>query len=425
MFLRYSRDEFFYPTLAILTISVLFWHHHGMEKTLQIFPSEHTAILHNDSINGGRSIGELSVDDGLLKLKCQTRGVVNVFAFCGLKTPVGNAGVDLSAYTELQIWLSLETDSRDTVLLYLLNDESKPDGVELLRSHVRTINPSDHITRYLLPLESFFVPSWWLFSHPNDTRKGLPDLSNITYVQISTGDNTFERTETITISRIQIVGKWISAQVLYTVFAAVWVLATILHSVRALVMLRRRLQKSKLRATQLEKINSLLSIEKDKFESMAKVDPLTGALNRAGIRDALDAIQKRFMQLNIPCSIVMIDIDNFKDINDCYGHNVGDEILVEIVSLLTSLSRDNDRLARWGGEEFIFILPNTKLIDAVSVAEKYRKIIEGSNFGKTKVTCSFGASELKAQGMAACFKEADVALYRAKDLGRNRVEFID
>ncbi|MFT7562105.1 MAG: diguanylate cyclase (GGDEF)-like protein [Flavobacteriales bacterium] len=427
MFLRYSRGEFFYPALAILTISVLFWYHHGMEKRVQIYPSMNAPIIRNDSINGGRSIGVLSVEGGLLKLKCQTRKAANVFPFCGLLAPVSNsgAGVDFSAYTEFEIDLSLETDSRDTVLVYLLNEESKSGGNEVLRSHVRTINPSDHIVRYELPLESFFVPSWWLFAHPNDELKGVPDLSNITYIQISTGDSTYERTETIAISRIEIVGKWVGVKILYTIIVVVWILVIVLYSVRALVMLSRRLQKSKLRATQLEKINSLLSIEKDKFESMSKVDPLTGALNRAGIRDVLDTIQKRFVRRSIPCSVVMIDIDNFKNINDNYGHDAGDKILVEVVSLLTSLCRGNDRLARWGGEEFILILPDTELADAVSVAQKCRKIIEKSIMAETQVTCSFGVSELKEMGMAVCFKEADAALYRAKDLGRNRVEFTD
>ena len=424
MFLRHSKNEFFYPVLAILTILILFWHHHGMEKTLQIYPGTNAPIVRNDSVNGGQSIGELSDAGGLLKLKCQIRQTPHIFPFCGVFFPVvdGVKGIDLNAYTEFKLWLSIDTDSRDTVLVYLDSEEQNFEGKSLTRAHVRTISPSGDMALYELPLDSFFVPSWWLFANPSDDRKGAPDLSSIARVQVTTGDNRYERSETINISRIEIAGKWVSAQTLYTAIAAVWIFVIILHSFRALMVLRGRLLNAKLRSVELEKINNLLSIEKSKFESMAKVDPLTGALNRAGIRDVLDSVQKRFVRNRTPCSVLMFDIDNFKQVNDQHGHDVGDEILVGIASLLTSLCRAGDSLARWGGEEFIVILPNTELDVAILVAQKYRKVLADSILGKVKVTCSFGVSQLGASGISACFKEADVALYRAKAHGRNRVE---
>ena len=123
-------------------------------------------------------------------------------------------------------------------------------------------------------------------------------------------------------------------------------------------------------------------------------------------------------------SFMMLDIDKFKLINDTYGHQVGDDILVELAQLVESKTRKTDSFARWGGEEFVMILPETTVEMAFKVAENLRVIIASHTFtDNLSITCSFGVASLgEGESQKSVMKRADEALYRAKQAGRNRVE---
>ena len=120
----------------------------------------------------------------------------------------------------------------------------------------------------------------------------------------------------------------------------------------------------------------------------------------------------------------MLDIDKFKNFNDTYGHQKGDEILKDLSKIISKNTRQTDTFARWGGEEFVKILPNASLQDAKAVAEGLRKIIQEYTFSDDlKVTCSFGVSEFRDDDTKeSVMKRADEALYIAKENGRNKVE---
>jgi diguanylate cyclase (GGDEF)-like protein len=142
-------------------------------------------------------------------------------------------------------------------------------------------------------------------------------------------------------------------------------------------------------------------------------DSLTEVLNRHGCKAKIKSLKKY--------SLLIIDIDHFKKINDTYGHDIGDEILKEIANVVRKVIRKSDIFCRWGGEEFVIILPDTNIKDAKKVAEKIRNIIAHSEFTKgLKVTVSIGVSE-KIEDFETTFKQADINLYKAKQSGRNRV----
>jgi diguanylate cyclase (GGDEF)-like protein len=125
-----------------------------------------------------------------------------------------------------------------------------------------------------------------------------------------------------------------------------------------------------------------------------------------------------------PFTILILDIDYFKKINDEYGHNEGDAVLVKMATVLKELMRKTDIVARWGGEEFICILTNTERQNAMIVAEKIRKKVEESDFGNIgKVTVSMGIYEKKDEDVKIeeIIDNADSALYMAKGTGRNKV----
>ena len=120
----------------------------------------------------------------------------------------------------------------------------------------------------------------------------------------------------------------------------------------------------------------------------------------------------------------MFDIDHFKKINDTYGHTTGDIVLKEIAQVVTETIRKYDIVARWGGEEFVILVPNSKAEETALMAEKIRETIEKYAFTEAgTVTCSFGVTEYKdGDSIDSLVTRADEALYKAKEQGRNRVE---
>ncbi len=153
-------------------------------------------------------------------------------------------------------------------------------------------------------------------------------------------------------------------------------------------------------------------------------DHLTGLFNRRSFDDRLTTEIQRTERYGSPLTIILMDIDHFKDINDEYGHHVGDDVLVQISEILTANTRTTDTVARWGGEEFIILMPETEQSEAAYSADKLRKKIEEFDFvNGIKVTMSFGVAQwLKIISKNMWFKLADKALYQAKEKGRNRVE---
>ncbi len=167
------------------------------------------------------------------------------------------------------------------------------------------------------------------------------------------------------------------------------------------------------------------SLESYMLYNEAMEDPLTGLRNRRGLHAHYE---RRIATLRIfeKASIVMCDIDHFKRVNDTYGHNAGDEVLKYVANLLQNSIRIDDGAFRWGGEEFILLLPHKSTAEAVILAERLRTLIEDSviNFEGTdiKITMSFGVSEINPELTTEENVEAvDAKLYYAKEHGRNRV----
>ena len=161
-----------------------------------------------------------------------------------------------------------------------------------------------------------------------------------------------------------------------------------------------------------------------KLEIKANFDALTGAYNRVAFYDMYPFFSKE--PYFHPLSLIMFDIDNFKSINDTYGHNVGDIVLKTVAETVKKHLRRSDIFVRWGGEEFIVLLPHTDVEGALKVAEKLRRAIEGLNIPELKgrkVTASFGVTEVKPkEKLEEVIFRADMALYKAKREGKNRVE---
>lgn len=158
---------------------------------------------------------------------------------------------------------------------------------------------------------------------------------------------------------------------------------------------------------------------------LSETDHLTKAYNRLKFNEVVKMEIIRSKRYKTDLSIIMFDIDFFKKINDTYGHDSGDVVLVEISKLVKSLMREVDIFCRWGGEEFMVLLLNTSLKFAVLVAERIRKSIYNLNIeGIEKVSCSFGVVSFDfEENLDVFIKRVDDKLYTAKNNGRNRVEY--
>jgi diguanylate cyclase (GGDEF)-like protein len=163
-----------------------------------------------------------------------------------------------------------------------------------------------------------------------------------------------------------------------------------------------------------------------RMESMALTDPLTGLLNRRSMEQRLREAAHGFQRTGRPFSVVMADVDRFKRINDLHGHAAGDRVLRAVAGLFGERLRGGDAVARWGGEEFLLLLPETDLSTAGEVANRLRATAEArlsdtAGLGEN-VTLTFGVSVFdRPMRVDACLKQADDALYAGKAEGRNRV----
>ncbi|MDX9714457.1 MAG: diguanylate cyclase [Dissulfurispiraceae bacterium] len=155
----------------------------------------------------------------------------------------------------------------------------------------------------------------------------------------------------------------------------------------------------------------------------AVTDQLTGVYNRAKFYDVIDMEISRAVRLDSPLSVVMFDIDNFKQINDTYGHHFGDDVIKNIADTVKSGLRKHDYLIRWGGEEFMLLLPHTNLQNSTMLAERLRQRIENYKMNDDlTVTCSFGVTTLHPDDdFNKLTTRADGLLYKAKNSGRNCV----
>jgi diguanylate cyclase (GGDEF)-like protein len=166
---------------------------------------------------------------------------------------------------------------------------------------------------------------------------------------------------------------------------------------------------------------NILVAQMSKYEQQASTDVMTGLLNRRGAESAIADNVSRSINLGASLSFLLIDIDHFKSINDSFGHTVGDEVITAVANCIKNNIRNSDSAIRWGGEEYLVLLPDTDLLGAVHAAEKLREQIALLTVQKVTTSVSIGCAELGHDDFMVVLARADMNLYFAKSKGRNRV----
>ena len=211
--------------------------------------------------------------------------------------------------------------------------------------------------------------------------------------------------------------------------------ADMVLTARSAVLSYRQGLELELRNAELERINRDLEaivaertaelVEKNRqLDLLSVTDRLTGLANRLKLDQTLEAEFRRSQRNGGQLSVILVDVDHFKAVNDTNGHQVGDQVLIELANVLKQSARQIDLIGRWGGEEFLIVCADTDAASAVALAERMRQSIGAHNFTVVgKQTASFGVSSLLPDDtITSVIARADKALYRAKQLGRNRVQ---
>ena len=192
-----------------------------------------------------------------------------------------------------------------------------------------------------------------------------------------------------------------------------------LHTANEMAIVHQQVELAEQRIEQLKSELELVT-------RLVREDQLTGALNRRGLDDALEREAARAERATTPLCIALIDIDNFKKINDTYGHQVGDIVLVHLVAIIRETIRTNDLIGRYGGEEFLLLLPDSRLEEACAVMGRIQRELAHKpiSWGNQQLLVTFSAGvAMRAPGEAqlALIDRADRALYEAKRVGKDRV----
>lgn len=174
--------------------------------------------------------------------------------------------------------------------------------------------------------------------------------------------------------------------------------------------------------TDKKELEEQLAHKNKKLQEQVNRDGLTKLYNHSTIIEFLKTNMQEADKKSIPLSIVMFDIDNFKKVNDNYGHVMGDKVIKDIAKIIKKNVRETDLVGRYGGEEYLIILPNTKKEDAMITAERIRIHVKEHEFGEDiKVTISGGLKQFEKERLVEYINEADKKLYEAKKTGKNKI----
>lgn len=273
----------------------------------------------------------------------------------------------------------------------------------------------------------------------SEMSRGLADMENQLLVSINHTEKSYEANTTFTRALENNMADLSQSVQLGTLSDFRDLVIKKLSHIRATLEAKRREDKARQDAI-AEGMNSLqrtiakakeeirtVRLQRDALRKDASIDPLTGVLNRRSFTRRFGQEMQRLTRYNQVFSVLILDIDKFKMVNDTYGHLAGDKCLKEVVKRIQSILRQSDILARCGGEEFVIIMPGTNSGSAEAAAEKLRKAIANTRFlyrrREISLTISIGVTEVQADdaNQDVVFSRADKALYKAKLQGRNQV----
>ncbi|MHA2800495.1 diguanylate cyclase [Vibrio harveyi] len=422
--------------LSICTISlVALYSLLGDTRKLEVTPDKFNIHVTNDAIAGGLSESDITYQNHSLTLSCDLKESKYAWPYCGISvyTDVKEAtkGLDLSSYHTVRLKIRYEAagdgqSPSKNLRLYLRNFNSAysiPTDEYTIKYNGMQFSPSDFSEIIEIPIKNLQVMTWWLNDNDVAIEHSAPEFSNITRIDLATGAGAALGKHKIVIDKIEFEGAYVQQSTLLFVLLFSWMALGLAFSLHEMRKNKMAYNKAKKRHRHLEKVNNTLRAQNYEFAELAHRDALTGAMNRHAVQSWLEQQARQVRWGHDSFSILYMDLDKFKRVNDKYGHQMGDDILREFVMVISSSIQPEDRLVRWGGEEFVVFCPDTNVEQAVKKAEVIRQNVESHLWVHGEpLTCSIGVAQMQNERVSETMARADEVLYLAKRNGRNRIE---
>ena len=397
-------------------------------RTITLFPNDDYQIFADSDASslGGVSQSRLLEQKERIKLVCEIKQSDYAWPFCNVTIVFGElaaewekTGLDLSRFSSVQVKARYLNAEDLTFRVQLRNynpvysDPNVTESWKFLTTEFPANNPQH---TYLIPIQALQVPTWWINYNKIPLNLSMPEYDQIMVFELATGNGIPFGTYDIEISEIKVIGKFFYDEELF-MWIIVILIATIFYFLLNNIRYHRlTVKKQREKVLELSEINRFLELKNESLKDKVNIDALTGVLNR-------HASESIFPKLKNGDSIIIMDLDHFKSINDRFGHDVGDQVLLVFARAINSRLRKNDYFIRWGGEEFLGVCFATSAVEAKKIANKFRKELKNTVWPeKLKVTCSFGVAEMSyGESPEMLLKRADSALYQAKHQGRDKV----
>jgi diguanylate cyclase (GGDEF)-like protein len=378
---------------------------------------EPMVIFDDSDFSNGNSTSAITQSHPNVEVDCLL-DIQYSWPYCELEFDLRNeglVGLNLSnmdkVVIELRARYNEEPLADQALRLHAKNHDSElPTESKIKTNHIEFFVGQGYAT-VELPLAYLQVADWWKKDHQIPLEKSFADITNVTHLSIATPSNAAPGLYSLTISKLEIIGPWISAQYLYLLLLCVWIIAAAVYLVFSYTLTKHKVYQLKVQNKQLKKSNL-------RIQTLASFDSLTGALNRHGSMSIIRSLEYS------PFGILYIDLDHFKSLNDRYGHEVGDTVLKAFSNMMKEFTTPSSHFVRWGGEEFILIIENTNLDDCTQLAESIQQtMLQKERFDGREVTCSIGIA-INTNGLTfdSVLDSADRALYEAKSQGRNCIQ---
>jgi diguanylate cyclase (GGDEF)-like protein len=417
-------------TSTLLALAAVFAYAILPEQATPVLPDPGTEThLFFDQQNGGTTRAEW-VDKARYSFKCIAAATSIATPYCGMNIHFGQAhsNKDFLHYQRMELKIHYRGDTQRLRLkMYSfrpaqLNEKYR----ETMTGQEFSILSSE--THNLITINNYGVDI-----NPRS-------VANAAQGTASTAYNTFDISmdlvppiapgeQFIQLESITIYNALLPADTWYLAVAVLWLASNLLFIVRHLILQERRIRNDTQRLTSLAHYSEDLIQESEHYKMLSHTDALTHALNRHGFATEM-SVRSPTGKVAPNTTLLIIDLDHFKNINDSWGHDTGDVVLCETAQTIRKMTRTDDRLVRWGGEEFLLYCDNSNTQQALLIAEKIRAAIAAQpmqfNGNSIRVTVSIGVGvTTKEEDFDYLFKRSDQALYKAKSLGRNCIVLSD
>lgn len=413
----------------LLTLLLLAGHNYLPLKTLDLLSDNSEIAAYADGFQSGGKSQATWVDINKRQFICSIKNGVT-HKYCGVAIKYKNAAgkytaLDLRGYDSLYLHLDYEGPQERLIFFYRNTDfslqarDKDPNSFQKDQYMFTYLDKHELNKPIKIKLVNFDIADWWLQQNYTNRKQIHRGLERVIEFGINTYDAPVASGEYFfTLKKLQAQGQWITKETLYFYIVLMWLMVALFEGLYWAVHLAKDKRRYK-------KNLDILTEDFKSLEDSALKDHLTEIYNRAGLLKLLDRIKSNGDLENY--YLFVLDVDNFKVINDTQGHDAGDSILCQLVKVINENVRDEDVFSRWGGEEFVLITHQKTPAYALQFANKLREIVARIDFplaeAKTlKVTISIGVSRFENNmDFDSVFKVADQCLYEAKRRGRNLV----